>query len=203
VSLGGGAGEKALRFWQRLVRDEHVMRPPAGRDYQAWQSTNETFLRGGVAMIWSSTAFVRYLEDNAPFPVVAGPLPKDVRASVPTGGTMFVLLRSAPEKRSWRAGSSSAGCATRSRHRVVDAHRVHARHATAVERLVQRGWYDHHPNDRVAYDQLADVEPWPWAPELFRIERDIVEPRLEDAVLDGPRRARSDAGGARGSVRPA
>ena len=49
-------------------------------------------------MMWSSTAYVRYLEDNARFPVVAAPLPRDVRASVPTGGTMFVLLRSAPDE---------------------------------------------------------------------------------------------------------
>jgi sn-glycerol 3-phosphate transport system substrate-binding protein len=56
VSLGGAAGEEALRFWQRLVQDERVMRPPPGRDYQAWQSTNESFLRGQVAMMWTSTA---------------------------------------------------------------------------------------------------------------------------------------------------
>jgi sn-glycerol 3-phosphate transport system substrate-binding protein len=56
---------------------------------------------------------------------------------------------------------------------------------TAVERLADSGWYAQHPNDRVAYDQLAAVEPWPWAPELFRIERDVVEPRLEEAVLTG------------------
>jgi sn-glycerol 3-phosphate transport system substrate-binding protein len=29
------------------------------------------------------------------------------------------------------------------------------------------------------------VDPWPWAPALFRVERDVVEPRLEDAVLTG------------------
>ncbi len=55
----------------------------------------------------------------------------------------------------------------------------------AVERLVDGGWYSRHPNDRVAYDQLADVDRWPWAAELFRLERDIVEPRLEDAVITG------------------
>jgi sn-glycerol 3-phosphate transport system substrate-binding protein len=27
------------------------------------------------------------------------------------------------------------------------------------------------------------AEPWPWSRELFRIEREIVEPRLESAVL--------------------
>jgi sn-glycerol 3-phosphate transport system substrate-binding protein len=55
----------------------------------------------------------------------------------------------------------------------------------AVERMEERGWYAKHPNDRVAYDQLGAVDPWPWAPELFRIERDVVEPRLESGVLEG------------------
>jgi sn-glycerol 3-phosphate transport system substrate-binding protein len=186
VSLGDEAGAKAVRFWQRLVRDEHVMRPPPGRDYQAWQSSNESFLQGRIAMMWSSTAYVRYLEDNARFPVVAAPLPRDVRASVPTGGTMFVLMQSAPAEEKQAAwdfvrwmcdAEQTIAWSTRTGYMPVTR--------PAVERLVERGWYERHPNDRVAYDQLGDVDPWPWAPELFRIERDIVEPRLEDAVLTG------------------
>jgi sn-glycerol 3-phosphate transport system substrate-binding protein len=186
LSLGGEIGEKPIRFWQRLVRGERVMRPPPGRDYQAWQSSNESFLQERVAMMWSSTAYVRYLEDNARFPVVAAPLPRDVRAAVPTGGTMFVLMRSAPdeEKRAaWQfvrwmcEPEQTIAWSTRTGYMPVTR--------PAVDRLVERGWYAHHPNDRVAYEQLADVDPWPWAPELFRVERDIVEPRLEEAVLTG------------------
>ncbi len=186
VSLGGDAGERALRFWQRLVQVDRVMRPPPGRDYQAWQSTNESFLSGRVAMMWSSTAYVRYLEDNARFPVVAAPLPRDVRASVPTGGTMFVMMRAAPdeEKRAawefvrWMCDDEQTiAWSTRTGYMPVTR--------PAVDRLNDRGWYARHPNDRVAYDQLAAVDPWPWAPDLFRIERDVVEPRLEEAVLTG------------------
>ncbi len=186
VSLGDAAGEKALRFWQRLVRDEHVMRPPPGRDYQAWQSSNESFLAGRIAMMWSSTAYVRYLEDNARFPVVAAPLPRDVRASVPTGGTMFVVMRSAPEAEKQAAwdfvrwmcdAEQTIAWSTRTGYMPVTS--------PAVELLVERGWYAKHPNDRVAYDQLGAVDPWPWAPELFRVDRDIVEPRLEEGVLGG------------------
>jgi sn-glycerol 3-phosphate transport system substrate-binding protein len=186
VTLGGGAGEEALRFWQRLVHEDRVMRPPPGRDYQAWQSTNESFLRGRVAMMWSSTAYVRYLEDNAPFPVVAAPLPRHRRASVPTGGTMFVLLRSAPEEEKQAAwdfvrwmseDEQTIAWSTGTGYMPVTR--------TAVARLEESGWYARHPNDRVAYDQLGAVDPWPWLPELFRLERDVVEPRLEDAVLTG------------------
>ncbi|MGD0676972.1 MAG: ABC transporter substrate-binding protein [Polyangiaceae bacterium] len=186
VTLGGEAGEKALRFWQRLVRDLRVMRPPPGRDYQAWQSTNEAFLGNRVAMMWSSTAYVRYLEDNASFPVVAAPLPREARTSVPTGGTMFVLLRAAPddEKRAawefvrWMCAVEQTTAWSRLTGYLPVT-------TVAVDVLRQRRWYEVHPNDRVAYDQLASAEPWPWDPELFRIERDIVEPRLEEAVLSG------------------
>jgi sn-glycerol 3-phosphate transport system substrate-binding protein len=45
------------------------------------------------------------------------------------------------------------------------------------------GFFAKHPNDDVAQAQLANVEPWAWEPNLFRIERDIVDPRLEEAVL--------------------
>jgi sn-glycerol 3-phosphate transport system substrate-binding protein len=186
VSLGDAAGEDALRFWQRLVRDEKVMRPPPGRDYQAWQSENESFLQGRIAMMWSSTAYVRYLEDNARFPVVAAPLPRRVRASVPTGGTMFVLMQSAPAEEK-QAGWDFVRWMCDTEQTIAWSTRTGYLPVTrpAVERLEQRGWYAQHPNDRVAYDQLSAVDPWPWAPDLFRVERDVVEPRLEDAVLTG------------------
>jgi sn-glycerol 3-phosphate transport system substrate-binding protein len=186
VSLGGDAGEKALGFWQRLVRTERVMRPPPGRDYQAWQSSNESFLQGRVAMMWSSTAFVRYLEDNARFPVIAAPLPHDVRTSVPTGGTMFVLIRAAPDEEK-RAAWEFVRWMCEAEQTIAWSTRTGYLPVTrpAVERLLERGWYARHPNDRVALDQLSAADPWPWAPELFRIERDVVEPRLEDAVLTG------------------
>ena len=54
---------------------------------------------------------------------------------------------------------------------------------TAVAELTETGYYAAHPNDRVALDQLDSVEPWPWSPALFRVQREIVEPLLEDAVL--------------------
>ena len=202
LELGGEAGVAALRFWQRLVRDEHVMRPPPGRDYQAWQSTNESFLQGRIAMMWSSTAYVRYLEKNAPFPVVCAPLPRGRRASVPTGGTMFVLLRSAPDEEK-RAAWDFVRWMCEPEQTIAWSTRTGYLPVTrpAVERLFESGWYDEHPNDRVAYRQLDWVDPWPWAPDLFRIERDIVEPKLEEAVLSGRdagevlREARDDARG--------
>lgn len=184
TTLGGEAGVRALRLWQRMVHEDRVMRPPPGRDYNAWQVTNQDFLAGRAACIWTSTAFLRYLEENAKFPVIAAPLPSDVRASVPTGGTFFVMTRQAPaaEKEAgwaflrWMCRPEQAmEWATRTGYMPITGE--------AVKRLEDGGFYRKHPNDRVAYDQLAAAQPWPWAPSLFRVQRQVVEPRLEAAVL--------------------
>ncbi len=183
-TLGGAAGEKALRFWQKLVHEARVMRPPPGRDYNAWQATNQDFLAGRAAIVWTSTAFLRYLEENARFPVVAAPLPGDVKRSVPTGGTFFVVLRAAPSEEKQGAweflrwmcdADQTIDWATRTGYLPVSE--------PAIAKLDGNGWYAAHPNDRVAYAQLADADPWPWAPTLFRIQRDVIEPKLEEAIL--------------------
>lgn len=184
ATLGGEAGIRALRLWQDLVHRERVMRPPPGRDYDAWNVTNQDFLGGRAAFIWTSTAYIRYLEDNAKFPVVAAPLPKDVRASVPTGGTFFVVARQAPDEerraaerflRFFCEDDQAAFLSTRTGYLPITE--------PAVLRMRAEGFFTKHPNDAVAQAQLANVDPWPWEPNLFRIERDIVDPRLEEAVL--------------------
>ncbi|WP_437953213.1 ABC transporter substrate-binding protein [Sorangium sp. So ce296] len=189
-AFGGEAGVRALRFWQALVHEDRTMKPPPGRDYNAWQVTNTDFLSGRVAMIWTSTAFLRYLEDNAGqtgagrFEVGAAPLPRDVRASVPTGGTMFVMPRgAAPAAQEaafaflrWMMEPAQANAwATRTGYMPVSRRGLAA--------LARDGYYAAHPNDRVAVDQLAHAAPWPWSPDLFRVQREAVQPRLEEAVL--------------------
>jgi sn-glycerol 3-phosphate transport system substrate-binding protein len=183
-TLGGEAGVKALRLWQQLVHRDKVMRPPPGRDYDAWNVVNQDFLGGRAAFIWTSTAYIRYLEDNARFPVVAAPLPADVRRSVPTGGTFFVVPRQAAEVEKAAAAEflrffcevdQATFLSTRTGYLPITT--------TAADRMRADGFFARHPNDEVAQRQLAAVDPWPWEPLLFRIERDIVEPRLEEAVL--------------------
>jgi sn-glycerol 3-phosphate transport system substrate-binding protein len=185
-TLGGEAGVRALGLWQDLVHRERVMRPPPGRDYDAWNVTNQDFLGARAAFIWTSTAYIRYLEDNASFPVVAAPLPREVRASVPTGGTFFVVVKQAPAEEKLAAArflrffcepDQAAYLSTRTGYLPTTE--------PAVARMRAEGFFARHPNDAVAQAQLADVDPWPWAPMLFRIERDVVDPRLEEAVITG------------------
>jgi sn-glycerol 3-phosphate transport system substrate-binding protein len=183
-TLGGDAGVRAIELWQRLVHEDRTMKPPPGRDYNAWQVANSDFLAGRAAMIWTSTAFLRYLEENAKFEVRAAPLPRGVRASVPTGGTFFVMPKgpSLVQQQagfaflSWMMEPAQANAwATRTGYIPVSR--------AGIAALEAAGHYREHPNDRVALDQLACAEPWPWSPDLFRIEREVVQPRLEEAVL--------------------
>jgi sn-glycerol 3-phosphate transport system substrate-binding protein len=185
TTFGGDAGVQALAFLQRLVHGERVMRLPPGRDYNAWQVTNQDFLAGRVAMTFMSTAFLRYIEENARFPVVAAPLVANARRAVPTGGTFFVIPASAPleEKHAaWEflrfmcAPEQALDFATRTGYLPVAE--------GATRRLHQSGFFEKHPNDAVAQNELSHVAPWPWSPNLFRLQRDILEPRLEDAVIE-------------------
>jgi sn-glycerol 3-phosphate transport system substrate-binding protein len=160
------------------------MKPPPGRDYNAWEQTNQDFLAGRVAMIWTSTAFLKYLEDNSRFPVVAAPLPRKQRAAVPTGGTHWVILKAAPEAEKLAAARflefmtatpQAISWATRTGYIPITR--------PAITELAAGGHYRRHPNERVAVDQLSVAEPWPWSPRLFRVQREIIQPRLEQAVL--------------------
>lgn len=191
VSLGGDAGVRALELWQTMTRRDRSMKPPPGRDYNAWEQTNQDFLAGRVAMIWTSTAFLKYLEENAAFPVVAAPLPGQVRKAVPTGGTHWILLKDAPA-RAKRAAAEFLAFMYAERQAIEWATRTGYIPVTtsAIRALEQRGHYDQHPNDRVTIDQLEVAMPWPWSPRLFRIQREIVQPLLERAVL-GNESARS------------
>lgn len=185
ISLGDQAGVAALKLWQELVGGG-LMKPPPGRDYNAWEQCNQDFLSGRVAMIWSSTAFLKYLETHARFEVLAAPLPAFVKRAVPTGGTFWVVLRSAP--RAEKAGAVRFLRFMHEPEQVIDwATRTGYIPVTrtAVRTLEQRGYYAAHGNDRVALEQLAVAEPWPWSVDLFRIQREIVQPRLESAVIEG------------------
>lgn len=184
VSLGGDAGVRAVEFWQTLVHRDRSMKLPPGRDYDAWEATNKDFLSGKTSMIWTSTAFLRYLEENARFPVVAAPLPGERRRAVPTGGTHWILLRQAPpgaKQTAW-AFLRFMHQPEQAMHWATSTGYLPVTHA-AVERLEHQGFYHAHPNARVAVDQLAVAQPWPWSRELFRIQREIVGPRLESAVF--------------------
>jgi sn-glycerol 3-phosphate transport system substrate-binding protein len=65
----------------------------------------------------------------------------------------------------------------------------------AAQKLETSGFYAQHPNHHVALAQLSVAEPWPWSKALFRIQREVVQPQLERAVLERiqPARALAEA----------
>jgi sn-glycerol 3-phosphate transport system substrate-binding protein len=110
---------------------------------------------------------------------------------VPTGGTFWIILKHAPpaEKRSaWaflrfmHQPENAIAWATQTGYLPVTR--------GAIARLEEQGYYRAHPNDRVALDQLSVALPWPWSESLFQVQREIVQPRLERAVLSADQSAR-------------
>jgi sn-glycerol 3-phosphate transport system substrate-binding protein len=203
VTLGGEAGVRALDLWQTLIHRDRVMRPPLGRDYNAWQVGTQDFLSGRAALLWSSTAFLRYIEENATFPVKVAPLARDVRHAVPAGGTFFVLLRAA-EAREKRAAWQFLRWMTERDQTIEWATSTGYMPVTraAIAELARTGYYDAHPNDRVVLGELDAVERWPWSTTLFRVQREIMDPLLEDAVLQRTNAAEALARGRREALVP-
>ena len=186
VTLGGDAGVRALDLWQTLTHRDRVMRPPLGRDYAAWQVGTQRFLSGTAAILWSTSAFLRYIEESAGFPVQVAPLPRDVRHAIPAGGTFFVLLRAA-EEREKRAAWQFLRFMMEREQTIEWSNSTGYLPVThsAIAELTRTGYYDAHPNDKVVLGELGAIEPWPWSPSLFRVQREIMDPLLEDAVLEG------------------
>lgn len=53
-----------------------------------------------------------------------------------------------------------------------------------IRLLEADGYYERVPNDRVAVAQLEHARPWPWSRELFRVQREVIQSRLEACVLE-------------------
>jgi sn-glycerol 3-phosphate transport system substrate-binding protein len=194
---------RALDLWQTLIHRDRVMPPPLGRDYAAWQVGTQHFLSGTTAILWSSSAFLRYIEESAGFPVEVAPIPRDVRHAVPAGGTFFVMLRAA-EEREKRAAWQFLRFMMEREQTIEWANSTGYLPVTrsAIAELTRSGYYDAHPNDKVVLGELGAIEPWPWSTTLFRVQREIMDPLLEDAVLEGTSAEEALARGRREALLP-
>lgn len=185
---GGRAG---VELWRELIA-AGTMRPPPGRDYNAWQVVNGDFVAQKAAMIWTSCAYLRYFDANAKFPWRAHALPgfarqgEAPRRSAPTGGTFFVIPKGAPPHHR-AAARAFLAFVLRPEHAntFATATGYIPVNREGVARLEQDGFYAQSPNDRVAVDQLPVTTGWPWSRSLLRVQREIIQPALEDAILGG------------------
>lgn len=184
-TIDSDAGRDAVELWRELV-SAGVMRPPPGRDYNAWQVVNGDFAQQKAAMIWTSCAYLRYFETHAKFRWRAAPLPGGVARSAPTGGTFWVTPKGATEahRRAARAFLAFAMNDARTNLFARETGYIPVGR-DGIAKLEEEGYYADRPNDRVAVDQLSVATGWPWSTSLLRIQREILQPSLEAAILGG------------------
>jgi sn-glycerol 3-phosphate transport system substrate-binding protein len=177
-------GAEALQFWVDMVNRHKVMKRPPGKDYNAWEVTNTDFINQKVAMIITSTAFLAYLTDNAPFQIGTAFLPKKQRFATPTGGTFFVMVKQAkPEEKEagwafikWMAEPEQT--TYWSQNTGYMPVRI-----SAVESPEMQKFYQANPNYTIAYNQLQYAIRVPFSPVLYEIQREHVHPNLEGPIL--------------------
>ena len=156
------------------------MKQPPGRDYNAWEQLNQDFLAGPRGDDLELDR-VRALPGGARALSGAGGCPCRAASgrSVPTGGTFCVMLSAAPAPEKEAAWRFLRFLLEPARQRLGERNRLPAGDRGAVRAPGGPRLLRAHPNDRVALDQLSVAEPWPWSTQLFRIQREVVQPRLE------------------------
>jgi len=177
-------GGEALQFWVDLVNKNKIMKRPAGKDYNAWEITNTDFINQKAAIIFTSTAFVNYLTENAKFKIGTAFLPKKEKFAAPTGGTFFVMLKDASpaEKEAgwafikWMAEPAQAIYWSQNTGYICVSE-------SAIATPEMQKFYKENPNYRVAYEQLKYAQRMPFLPALIRIEREAIQPNLEAPVI--------------------
>jgi len=177
-------GTEALQFWVDLVNKDKTMKRPPGKDYSAWEVANTDFLNQRVGMIFTSTAFLNYITENAKFKLGTAFLPAKVKQAVPTGGTFFVVARDAP------APQKEAGWAF-IKWMTDPAQTISLSKATgympirlsAINSPEMQAFYKENPNYKTAIDQLKTAQRFPFSAALIEIQREVIQPNLEAAVL--------------------
>lgn len=177
-------GIRALELLVRLVKEDKVMKNPPGRDFNAWEVANNDFLNEKVAMIWTSTAFLRYFSDHAKFEVGTAFLPGDKKRAVPTGGTFFVVMdkKSAAEK---LAGWTFVRWMTEPEQTAYwsKATGYMPVRRSALESPELKSFYAKNPNYQTSIDQLEVAVKFPFSPKLLELQRSVLQPSLERPVV--------------------
>jgi sn-glycerol 3-phosphate transport system substrate-binding protein len=177
-------GGEALQFWVDMVQKDKTMKQPPGKDYNAWEVANTDFLNSRAAMIYTSTAFLNYITENAKFKVGTAFLPAKVKSAVPTGGTFFVMLKDAPAPQKEAAWAfikwMTDPAQTISLAKATGYMPVRL---SAINSPEMQAFYKENPNYRVALDQLKFAQKFPFSPALFEVYREAVQPNLEAPVV--------------------
>jgi sn-glycerol 3-phosphate transport system substrate-binding protein len=146
--------------------------------------TNTDFINQRVAMIFTSTAFLNYMTENAKFKVATAFLPGKVKQAVPTGGTFFVIAKDAPPAQK-EAGWAFIKWMTEPAQTISlsKATGYMPIRTSAVASPEMQDFFKQNPNYKTAIDQLRTAQKFPFAPGLIEIQREVIQPNLEAAVL--------------------
>ena len=135
-------------------------------------------------MIYTSTAFLNYMTENAKFKLGTAFLPGKVKQAVPTGGTFFVIARDAPPAQK-EAGWAFIKWMTEPAQTISlsKATGYMPIRTSAVNSPEMQAFYKQNPNYKTAIDQLKTAQRFPYTPALIEIQREVIQPNLEAAVL--------------------
>jgi sn-glycerol 3-phosphate transport system substrate-binding protein len=170
-------------MWHDLVHEDRSMRAPTEPSHEATRVALEDFAAGRASILLASSAHLREIEARTRFDLDVSPLPPGGN-QVPRGGTFLVIPRAAPE---------DAKATAFALLRWLDAPPQAAEWARstgglpatrgAYQLLVESGYLA--PQRRLGnvLGNTGNAMLWPWEPALFRLERDIMDPLLREAVV--------------------
>jgi ABC-type glycerol-3-phosphate transport system substrate-binding protein len=174
ATFNDGAGVRALTFLQDLVYKHRVM-PPKMTIEEALGS----FLTGNIAMGASTSAIIKFTEENLPWPLGVAFLPRGVRSfSALSGAGLVVFEKDNPERQ--RAAWEFVGWLGNKKNTIkwhVSTGYLPLR-KSALDSLELKVFHRKNPNFRVAVEQLSTAYPIPSTrnlEKLNKIIRDMVE----------------------------
>ena len=103
---------------------------------------------------------------------------------MPTGGTFFVIARDAPPAQK-EAGWAFIKWMTEPAQTISlsKATGYMPIRTSAVNSPEMQAFYKQNPNYKTAIDQLRTAQRFPYTPALIEIQREVIQPNLEAAVL--------------------
>ena len=184
ATFGGEPGQRALQTLTDMATKDKTMRHPQGRDFNAWEMANNDFINERVAMIWTSTAFLAYFEENCKFEFGTAFLPGDKQRAVPTGGTFFVVMKKAPDEKKKAAWTFLKWMTEKDQTITWSRNTGYMPvRKSALEDPELKAFYEKNPNYTTAMDQLQYAVKFPFTPALLEIQRNLLQPQLEAPVV--------------------
>ncbi len=176
-------GIAAIEDWKKMV-DAKIMKRPPGKDYNAWEVTNNDFINQKAGIIWTSTAFLTYLTENAKFDIECAFLPKKEKYAVPTGGTFFIMTKNVKQAEK-DGGWAFLKWITDTDQTIFWSQKTGymAVRDSALKTTKMKDFLKANKNFAISYDQLQNAFQFPFSQALFDIQRQVIQPNLEAPVL--------------------